>query len=366
MNKAQKWQMNRAGLFNFWYYDNEIFDFADGKLLLRGSNGSGKSVTMQSILPVLLDGRKTPDRLDPFGSKARKMEDYLLGEKGIVDRDERTGYLFLEYKREDTNQYITTGIGMQARRNKGINSWYFVITDNRRIGIDFLLYETETHAGEKQQIPLSRVQLENRIATGGQVVRTANDYKELVNKYIFGFETIEAYDDLIKLLIQLRSPKLSKDFKPTVIYEILEAALPPLTDDDLRHLSDTIEHMDQTKQQIEQLQRERQALDKLIKRYDMYNAYQIAEKAHEYLKTKKRFVKEEQLIQEKRTKEKQLGEVIEKLQTRSRELEQTIDVLEQKQERLKNHEVWDMEKLRMEEEKSTLSLRRTFPEKTIS
>ena len=36
----------RIGLINFWLYDEEIFEFEDGKLLLRGTNGSGKSVTM--------------------------------------------------------------------------------------------------------------------------------------------------------------------------------------------------------------------------------------------------------------------------------------------------------------------------------
>lgn len=143
-----KWKMNRAGLLNFWYYDEEIFTFSNGKLLLRGSNGSGKSVTMQSFLPVLLDGKTSPDRLDPFGSKARKMEDYLLGEKDIVDRDERTGYLFIEFKREQTDQYMTIGIGLQAKRHKQMKFWGFVITDNRRIGIDFHLYKTERHAGE--------------------------------------------------------------------------------------------------------------------------------------------------------------------------------------------------------------------------
>src|SRR5699024_2710035 len=343
MNKQNKWQMNRAGLLNFWYYDDEILDFADGKLLLRGSNGSGKSVTMQSILPILLDGKKSPDRLDPFGSRARKMEDYLLGEKEIVDRDERTGYLFIEYKREDTNQYITTGIGLQARRYKTLNFWGFVITDNRRIGKDLFLYEYEHHAGEKQQIPLSRIQLENRIGDGGQVVQTQGDYMKLVNKYIFGFETIEAYEDLIELLIQLRSPKLSKDFRPTVIYDILEAALPPLTDEDLRHLSDTIEHMDQTKQQIEQLEREQVALDKVIERYDDYNEYRLGEAAAYYLEAKEKYNQEEQQKQEKVALNNAIEQEILWMETRDTELALEAETLEKKQTRLKNHKVWNLE-----------------------
>ena len=160
-----RWIPNRAGLFNFWYYDDEILPFSDGKMLLRGANGSGKSVTMQSFIPVLLDGKKTPDRLDPFGSRARRMEDYLLGEKEVADRDERTGYLFLEYKMRGTEQYITTGIGMQAKRHKSLKSWYFIIKDNRRIGIDFYLYQKQF--GEK--IPLSAKELENRIGAGDVV-----------------------------------------------------------------------------------------------------------------------------------------------------------------------------------------------------
>lgn len=341
--------MNRAGLLNFWYYDDEIFDFADGKLLLRGNNGSGKSVTMQSILPILLDGRKSPDRLDPFGSRARKMEDYLLGEKEIVDRDERTGYLFLEYKREDTNQYITTGIGLQARRHKNLHFWGFVITDNRRIGKDFYLYETEQQAGEKERIPLSRVQLENRIGTGGHVVRTQGDYMKLVNKYIFGFESLEAYEDLIKLLIQLRSPKLSKDFRPTVIYDILEAALPPLTDEDLRHLSDTIEHMDQTKQQIEQLEREHEALDKVIHRYHAYNEYRLVETASQYIEAKKRQKKADKHLQAKIAERQDLEATITEASEKQQVLEQQEDVLERKQKRLEKHEVWSLEEERQKE-----------------
>ena len=282
--------MNRAGLVNFWYYDEEIFDFADGKLLLRGSNGSGKSVTMQSFLPVLLDGKKTPDRLDPFGSRARKMEDYLLGEYEVTKRDERTGYLFIEYKKGNSNRYITTGIGLKAKRHKSMDFWGFVIKDGRRIGRDLLLYKEEKASGEIQKIPFTKKELEHKLGDGGIIVSTQKEYMELVNKYVFGFESIEAFDDLIKLLIQLRSPKLSKDFKPTVIYGILEASLPELGDDELRSLSDTIENMDQTKYQLEQLERDYESLARICKQYDEYNRFILVDKAKELLRVEKTLI----------------------------------------------------------------------------
>lgn len=279
--------MNRAGLVNFWYYDEEVFDFADGKLLLRGTNGSGKSVTMQSFLPVLLDGKKTPDRLDPFGSRARKMEDYLLGEFEVTKRDERTGYLFIEYKKKNTDRYITTGIGLKAKRHKSMDFWGFIIKDGRRIGRDLLLYKEEKISGDTQKIPLTKKELENSLGVGGLVVGTQKEYMELVNKYVFGFESIEAFDDLIKLLIQLRSPKLSKDFKPTVIYGILEASLPELGDEELRSLSDTIENMDQTKYQLEQLERDHESLERLCNQYEQYNRFILVDKANELLQAEK-------------------------------------------------------------------------------
>ena len=95
--KNNRWIISRIGLINFWYYDEEEFDFAEGRLLLRGANGAGKSVTMQSFIPLLLDGNKSPERLDPFGSRARKLENYLLGEDDTGEQ-ERTGYLYMEFK----------------------------------------------------------------------------------------------------------------------------------------------------------------------------------------------------------------------------------------------------------------------------
>lgn len=341
---SEQWQLNRAGLVNFWYYDEEIFNFEDGKLLLRGANGSGKSVTMQSFLPVLLDGKKSPDRLDPFGSKARRMEDYLLGEKEVVNRDERTGYLFIEYVKKSTGQYMTTGIGMQAKRNKQMKSWYFVITDNRRIGVD--LHLTQEHTGEK--IPLSEKELMNRIETGGHVVNSQKEYMELVNRYVFGFQTIDAYEDLIKLLIQLRSPKLSKDFKPTVIYDILSSALPPLTDDEIRYLSDTIDHMDQAEQQLAKLEQDKQAMHRLVKAYDRYNRYVLAEKADRW---RNAAVKKERTSADVLSHNQAINEAeqeLEHLEREKKELGIKEESLNQDRERLNQHKVWDLEKQKTE------------------
>ncbi|MFT0803385.1 TIGR02680 family protein [Bacillus swezeyi] len=339
----EKWKLNRAGIFNFWYYDDEVFEFEDGKLLLRGSNGSGKSVTMQSFLPVLLDGNKTPARLDPFSSNSRKMADYLLGEKEISKRDERTGYLFIEYKKENTNQYMTTGMGMQAKRNQPLKSWGFVITDNRRIGYDLELFKWVNEGREKKKFPRSQTELEAAVGHGGEVVSSNKEYMALVNKYIFGFETLEAYDDLIKLLIQLRSPKLSKDFKPTVIYEILEQALPPLTDEDLRYLSDSIEQMDQTKQQMEQLEREVKALKKLNDLYNQYNERILLDQVNGWKQAKIRRQKEEQELLDLKDQLKNLDEELLHLMEKQADLERRKNTLKEAEKRLMNHEVFRLQ-----------------------
>ena len=277
-----RWQAHRAGILNYWYYDEAEFNFADGRLLLRGSNGSGKSVTMQSLVTVLLDGVKRADRLDSFGSKSRTMDDYLLGEKEISDYDERTGYLFLEYKRANSDQYITTGIGLHARRGSSkVDFWGFILQNGRRVDYDVQLYHVSKNPenGQEQRIPLTKRELENIIGQDGRVTTEQREYMAMVNQYIFGYKDIQKYEELMKLLIQLRSPKLSRDFKPSVIYEILNGSLPTLSDDDLRPLAETLENMEKTRLAIEQLKREQGAFQAICNAYTTYNTAVVAERA---------------------------------------------------------------------------------------
>lgn len=282
---SNKWKLNKAGMFNYWYYDEAEFKFADGRLLLRGSNGSGKSVTMQSLITVLLDGVTHAKRLDSFGSQARRIEDYLLGEKDVSNCDDRIGYLYFEYKRADTEQYFTSGIGLHARRGvtSKVDFWGFCIEDGRRIGKDIVLYKLLSgEKGNRVKSPLNKKELINVIGNSGRITTDRKEYQSWVNKYIFNFPSLEKYDELINLLIQLRSPKLSKDFKPSVIYEILNASLPALSEEDMRPLAETLDNIQKARNSIEQMKKERESFIKICNAYTRANKEALVSKYLEY------------------------------------------------------------------------------------
>lgn len=328
-----RWVINRVGLLNFWYYQNQIFQLADGRMLLRGTNGSGKSLTMQSLFPVLFDGNTNARRLDSFGSTDRKMEDYLLGEKGVSDRDEGTGYLFLEVKREDRAEYLTIGIGMSAIRGGKLRKWFFAIENNQRIGIDFELFE---NLSRDVILPFTRKKLNTHLLGIGRTFEKQRDYKNFVNERIFGFDDIEQLDELIDLLINLRSPKLSKEFRPSVIYGILRESLPKLKEDELLTLSKNIEQIDGHRERLEDLSNEVGELTKFAKTYQRWQAEQIGQVSGKWLKLTSQ---NQQLVANTKNKQQQLDSSNQQLansqaeqvanQTQLGALEQSIQALNQ-------------------------------------
>ena len=300
---ASQWHMNRLGLVDFWCYDNDEFEFSNGHMLLRGSNGSGKSVTMQSFIPLLLDGNKSSERLDPFGTRSRKMDTYLIDENS--DRDERIGYLYLEFKRAESELYKTIGMGIRARKNKSLESWYFVIEDNRRVNKDFSLMNNH--------YTLSKKQLENIL--GNQVIYTQNEYMRKVNETLFGFANIDDYKEAIDLLLQLRSPKLSNSLSPSKINEILAKSLQPLSEEDLRPMSEAITNMDNLQDGLENLNNSFAAAKKISQAYDIYNKAILIDKWNKYARENELYIKltsdiqkKEEMIQQKKERYSQIQE----------------------------------------------------------
>ena len=275
----ERWRMNKLGFVNFWLYDWEEFPFSEGRLLLRGENGAGKSVTTQSFIPFMLDGDLRPYRLDSFGSKDRKMSYYLLGE----DKEESTGYLYLEFIKPEHRLYRTLVVGLRARRSSSsVEFWGFCLSDGRRIGAgpeDFALFETKG----SQHISLTRQEVHNRFGDGENWVERGSDYKQMVNRMLFGCAEMEQYDRLLRLLIQLRKPKLSKDFSPRLVQEILNASLQPLSEEDIAPMVNSMEKMDTIQHRLEALGQSLQEARQLRNEYIRYNQYMLGKKAHYYL-----------------------------------------------------------------------------------
>ncbi len=310
-------RITKIGLLNFWLYDEEEYDFYGGKLILRGTNGSGKSVTMQSFIPLILDGNKSPDRLDPFGSKERKIEDYIIGDADSIQKEESTAYLYMETYFEEENKYITIGLGFRGRKGKPTESWGFALKDGKRIGKDFFLYKDVTN-----KIPLSKNELKSRLGNINEFTDTTKDYKAMVNRLLFGFPNLDTYDEFIKLLLQLRSNKLSKDYKPTNLIHVLNTVLQPLTEEDLRPLSEAIEQMNKTKEQVETLEKNFKSLKDFLKVYKNYNETILLTKARNYQKANTNYKEFKTKLD---TLEKELQTLKENLSTKENRQHQVLE-----------------------------------------
>jgi uncharacterized protein (TIGR02680 family) len=343
-----RWELSRIGVFNYWYYGYQEYFFKDGRLLLRGLNGSGKSVTMQSIITFLLDGNKHPSRLDPFGSKDRKMRDYLLGEKQVSGLEERIGYLFLEYHKPGTNQYLTTGYGLEAKKDStGLNSdWGFVIYNPfKRIGDgenDIKLYRNEKINGKMEQIPLKESEFKKQLGLDGDVAQGQEEYQELVNKHLFGFPDIEGLKKFTWLLVQLKSPKLSKSFNPSTICEILTNSLPELNEDELTPLTDTIESLDYIEKEIIETGRDLKSITKLNNAYDYYNSIVLLEKSFYFIEANRDFDRTKKLKKDKEKELKESNDKLRDLQNLIKKEKIELYALKDEEKSLKNEDVFSL------------------------
>ncbi|WP_433522605.1 TIGR02680 family protein [Nocardia pseudovaccinii] len=247
---SARWQPLRAGLVDLFYYDLQEFWFRDGRLLLRGNNGTGKSKVLALLLPFLLDGDLSAHRVEPDADPKKRMEwNLLLG--GAHQHPERIGYSWLEFGRVDAEgamHYRTIGCGMKAVAGRGIaGHWYFVVSG--RVGVDFQLVDG-------QGFPLTRDRLGEAVAAYGERYDKARDYRRAVDGALFGLGE-QRYGALVDLLIQLRQPQLSKRPSEKALSQALTESLPPL---DQAILADVAEAFRSLQEDRDELNEMREAL----------------------------------------------------------------------------------------------------------
>ncbi|EHY91225.1 LOW QUALITY PROTEIN: TIGR02680 family protein [Saccharomonospora azurea NA-128] len=259
--EAGRWQPTRAGILNVWRYYDEVFEFHNGRLLLRGPNGSGKSKVLELLLPYLFDASLRPNRLSTFGTSERTMHWNLMGEG--ASGTTRVGYVWLEFARNsDHDEYVTCGARLQATtRTTGVTADYF--TTSLRIGTDLSL----TNASGQ---PLTKAVLAEQLHGRGTVHSNASEYRAAVRQLLFPGLSEQRYEALITALLQLRTPKLSQRLDPGLLSSLLSRALPPLDQEDITELAEGFERLDQQGERLKKLDEEVEAARKISARQRSY------------------------------------------------------------------------------------------------
>lgn len=230
---SERFRPLRSGLINLYKYEDQEFWFHEGRLLLRGNNGTGKSRVLALQLPFLFDGEISSHRVEPDGDSARAMAWHLL----MNEYDDRLGYTWIEFGRrlpDGTAIYVTLGCGMRATKgSEGLRDrWYFVTS--RRVGQDFGLLTTHRQ-------PLTRDQLAEHIGEAALFDRVQS-YRQKVDEALFGLKL--RYDALIELLIRLRAPQLARKLDEDRLSGALSDALPPLSEGLLKDVADSFGNLD--------------------------------------------------------------------------------------------------------------------------
>ena len=258
----ERWQPLRLGLVDLFYYDQEEFSFRDGRLLLRGNNGTGKSKVLALTLPFLFDGDLSAHRIEPDADPGKRMEwNLLLG--GEHPHDERLGYAWLELGRlgECGVAFCTIGCGMKAVKGRGIAAHWFFVTD-QRVGEDLRLVDATG-------VALTPDRLEDAIGPRGSVHRRARDHRRAVDERLFGLGDVR-YGGLIDLLIKIRAPQLSKRPDERGLSDALTGALPPLDQAMMADVAEAFRALEEDGEQLAAMVEARDASERYLTTYRAY------------------------------------------------------------------------------------------------
>lgn len=257
MNNA-RFRPTRGGIINLWDYRDQEFSFADGRLVLRGPNGSGKTKALEVLFPFVLDGRIEPRRLNPFAGEERTMKSNLL----YRGQESAYSYVWMEFCRgaRDEPEAVTVGIGMRASRtNDKVTRWYFVAEG--RVGVDFSLLGPDDR-------PLTKKQLAEQIGTDCVEDRPV-DYRAAIDARMFGLGA-QRYDQLINLVLTLRRPQLAKNLDPKGLSQALTDGLRPLDEQLVLEAARSFSDMEEVGRALEGLTAADEAAHSFVGVYTRY------------------------------------------------------------------------------------------------
>ncbi|MFD5569098.1 TIGR02680 family protein [Streptomyces cadmiisoli] len=270
--RRSRWQPLRVGLVDLFHYDVEEFRFRDGRLLLRGNNGTGKSKVLALTLPFLLDGDLSPRRVEPDGDPGKRMEwNLLLG--GEHPHSERLGYTWIEFGRLDgtagEQHFRTLLCGLKAVSGRGIARHWYAVTRQRVDHGSTERTEDTFRLLDSTGTALSRDRLAEAVATHGMVYDQAKAYRRAVDEALFGLGD-QRYAALVDLLIQLRQPQLSKRPNEAALSRALTEALPPMDQAVIADVAEAFRSLDEEKDELAAASAAERAASAFLEHYRRY------------------------------------------------------------------------------------------------
>jgi uncharacterized protein (TIGR02680 family) len=267
----ERWRLSRAGIVNVWFYLDNEFSLSGGRMILRGTNGSGKSRALEMLLPFLLDADRR--RMDATGA-ARVSLDELM-RTGAQGQSNRTGYLWLELARP--GEYLT--VGALVRYSQSASStkvWYF--TTPLRVGEGLPLMSAVRE-------PLSRDALTELIGAE-HITESARTHRDHIRTLVFGLHGDagrDRYDGLLQLMHTLRAPDVGNRIDEGRLPQILLESLPPLQEEALGRAGEQLDGLTETRLAQRRLEDSAREVDKFLGVYRRYAADTLRTRARETL-----------------------------------------------------------------------------------
>lgn len=253
-----RYRLHRAGIRNVWQYDHQEFSFGDGRMLLRGKNGAGKSKALEMLLPYLLDGDARA--LDATGTGRTTLAWLMLD--GFAQTN-RQGYLWLEFARTDeegNDRHLTVGAAVRASQSTKTAKPFF-FTTGLRVGEDLDL------APAGQPLPVDRLK---SLVGPENVTDRAVEHRARVARDLFGLTDPARYRNLLHLLHRLRRPTIGDRIDSGGLVSVLAETLPALDDEVVEKVARSLDDLDSVRAYLGRLERTDRALRAFLTGYRGY------------------------------------------------------------------------------------------------
>ncbi|WP_432026198.1 TIGR02680 family protein [Streptomyces sp. 1222.5] len=253
-----RYRLHRAGIRNVWQYDEQEFTFGEGRLLLRGKNGAGKSKALEMLLPYLLDGDARA--LDATGTGRTTLAWLMLDGFGQTNR---LGHLWLEFARTDEegdDHHLTIGAAIRASQSTKTAKPFF-FTTRLRVG------EALDLAPAGQPLPVDRLK---SLVGSENVTDRAVEHRARVARELFGLTDPARYRNLLHLLHRLRRPTIGDRIDSGGLVSVLAETLPALDDEVVEKVARSLDDLDSVRAYLGRLERTDQALRAFLTDYRGY------------------------------------------------------------------------------------------------